>query len=38
MEENLSNFFMGYFLEKPSPSQGFNVNFSQGLGLSLFKL
>jgi len=37
MEENLSNFFMGYFLERP-PSQGFNVNFFQRLGLSLFKL
>jgi hypothetical protein len=28
------NFFMGYFLEESSPSsQGFNISFSQGLGL-----
>ncbi len=31
MEENLSNFFMGYLLEGPSsPSQGFNISSFQG--------
>jgi hypothetical protein len=29
---------MGYFLEGPSsPSQGFNITFSQGLGLRSFQ-
>ncbi len=39
MEENLSNSFMGYFLEGPfSPSQGFNISFFQRLRLRSFQV
>jgi hypothetical protein len=40
MEENLLNFFMGYFLEAPFFPffQGFNINSFQRLGLRFFQI